>query len=214
MFEKVLPKNSIRVIEKISPGINAFYLAGGTGLALQLGHRKSADFDFFSADPFNPDALLEHIRPAKTLLVQEGTIHCELDQVKLSFLFYRQPLVYPSISWKGIKLSDWKDITAEKFKSVSQRGSKKDFYDLYAILQMKLSIEEACGIFKTRFASSGLNLYHVLKSLTFFEETEGEPDPMLIINKSEWNWKKIKNYFVKNIKEFEKYLVLSVNSQK
>lgn len=207
MFEKVLPKNAIWVINNLSQTLNEFYLSGGTGLALQIGHRKSLDLDFLTTEIFNTEILLEKIRPEKILLVREGTIHCELNKVKLSFLFYSQPLIYEPIIWRNIKIADYKDITAEKFKSISQRGRKKDFYDLYAVLQLKLSIEEACNAFKARFASSGINFYFVLKSLVYFEDAEEEPQPILLLKGREWEWKNVKKFFEKNIRNFEKFLL-------
>jgi hypothetical protein len=207
MFENVLSENTIKVVNAILSKINDFYLAGGTGLALQLGHRKSADLDFFSPEIFNTDVILNKIQPDKTLLVREGTVHCELKGIKLSFLFYSQPLVYPTTVWSGLNLADWRDIAAEKFKTIAQRGSKKDFYDLFAVLKLKLSIGEACEIFKNRFLSANINMYHVLTSLTFFEEAEEEPSPVLLMEGEEWQWKKVKIFFESNIKEFEKYLI-------
>lgn len=207
MFEKVLPENALKVINQLSTNLSDFYLAGGTGLALQLGHRKSADLDFFSSKMFSTEFLLNTIQPDKTLLVREGTIHCELKKVKLSFLFYNQPLIYPVINWRGIHLADWRDIVAEKFKAISQRGTKKDFYDLYAVIQLRSSIEETCLIFKKRFGSSEINMYHVLKSMIFFEDAEDEPSPIIVMKGKEWQWDNIKKFFMTNIKEFEKYLL-------
>lgn len=207
MFEEILPKNALKVINQLSTKISDFYLAGGTGLALQLGHRKSADLDFFSLKIFSTEFLLKNIQPDKTLLVQEGTVHCQLGKVKLSFLFYNQPLVFPLINWRGVKLADWRDILAEKFKAISQRGTKKDFYDLYATIQLRLSIEEACIIFKKRFGSSGINMYHILKSLIFFEEAEDDPPPLIVMQGKEWQWEKVKKFFILNIRKFEKHLM-------
>lgn len=207
MFEKVLPKNTLKIIKSISSKITDFYLAGGTGLALQIGHRNSADLDFFSPRVFNTEFIIHTIKPDKVFLVREGTIHCELQEVKLSFLFYQQPLTYSAIKWKSLHVADYRDIAAEKFKTISQRGSKKDFYDLYAVLKMKLSIDEACIIFKERFYSSGINMYHVLKGITFFEDAEYEPSPMLVKKGVDWGWGNVKKYFEKNIKQFEKNLL-------
>lgn len=207
MFENVLPENAIKVIDQLSDKLGDFYLAGGTGLAIQLGHRKSLDLDFFSPKIFNTDVLLDRVKPDKTFLVQEGTVHCELNQVKLSFLYYSQPLLYPTILWRKINLADLRDIVAEKFKAISQRGTKKDFYDLYAVLNLKLPIEEACRVFKARFASSQLNYYHVLRSLVFFEDAEEEPQPTLLLKSSDWEWSYVKKFFEQNIKQFEKFLL-------
>ena len=68
-----------------------------------------------------------------------------------------------------------RDIGAEKIKTISQRGAKKDSIDLFAILKMKYSIVEVCDFFRRRFKESDINLYHVLKSLVFLEDAEQEP---------------------------------------
>jgi hypothetical protein len=115
--------------------------------------------------------------------------------------------LYPTIKWHSIEIADWKDIVAEKFKTISQRGSKKDFYDLYAVLKLKLSIEEACQIFKERFSASGLNMYHVLKSIVFFEDAVDEPTPIILMSGREWEWESIKDFFEQNISKFEKGLL-------
>ena len=207
MFENVLSEDAIKVIEKLFPMPGRFYLAGGTGLALQLGHRRSEDLDFFTTELFNTDVLLNKINPEHTLYVTEGTVHCEHRGIKLSFLFYKQPLLYPTIKWHSIEIADWKDIVAEKFEAISQRGSKKDFYDLYAVLKLKLSIAEACQIFKERFSASDLNMYHVLKSIVFFEDAEDEPAPIILMSGREWEWESIKGFFEQNISKFEKGLL-------
>lgn len=207
MFEDVLPKNATKQIDRISPRIKDFYLAGGTGLALQLRHRKSYDLDFFSQKVFNAYALLKRLNPDRTNQVSDGTIHCEYDKTRFSFLYFGARLVYTSLSWRRIKIADWRDITAEKFRTIADRGNKKDFYDLYAILQLRLTVKEACTVFKRRFGSSDINMYHVLKSLTFFEDAEEDPTPMLLVKDEEWEWQYVKRYFEKNIRQFEEFLL-------
>lgn len=204
MFEEVLPEAAIEVVDDLSSRFKGLYLAGGTGLALQLGHRRSEDLDFFSTELFSTEVLLENIRPEKIFVAKEGTIHCELKNVKLSFLFFRQPLVFPPISWRGVDLANWKDITGEKLRAIADRGSKRDFYDLHAVLQMRSSIEDACGFFKRRFKSSGMNMYHVLRETSFFEDAEDEPDPVLL---KPVQWGTVKDFFIQNLEEFEKHLL-------
>jgi hypothetical protein len=207
MFEEVVTSETVEVITDISAATNGFYLAGGTGLALQLGHRMSLDLDFFSPVPFNTDIIANKIVPGEILFATEGTLHCELKGVKLSFLFYPEPLIYPETIWRGIRLADWRDIAAEKIKTISQRGAKKDFYDLYAVLKLKISIKELCQVVNKRFRGSGINRYHVLKSIFYFEEAEIDPDPVILIKDGDWQWRRVRDFFEKNIQEFEKHLL-------
>jgi len=207
MFAKVLTTATPAVIRRLAPRLEGFYLAGGTGLALQLGHRKSDDLDFFSLERFQGEALKEKLSLQKALFSREGTLHGQIGACKLTFLYYPEPLAYPLIHWRGMAIADWRDICAEKFKVVSQRGSKKDFYDLYALLKSKASIAEACGCFKKRFAARGMNMYHILKSLVYFDDAEAEPSPILFKKGSGWAWKDVKTFFIQSIREFEKELL-------
>ena len=116
------------------------------------------------------------------------------------------PLINPSLHWHNIKIADIKDIVAEKIKTISQRGSKKDFVDLYAVIKLKYSVAEVCDIFKKRFGGSDINFYHVLKSLTFYEDAEEDPMPKMKKPDKMWDWETIKSFFLANIQLFEKEL--------
>ena len=206
MFEEILSKRAVRIVASVSDKIEDFYLAGGTGLALQLGHRFSEDLDFFSEKPFNVDAVIFAIQPDSVFYASKGTIHCEIDGVRISLLFYSVPLVYPPRHWHNIVIADIRDIVAEKIKTISQRGSKKDFVDLYAVIRWKYSVAEICDIFRKRFGKSDINFYHVLKSLAFFEDAEEEPMPRMKAPDKMWDWDTIKSFFLSNIQLFEEGL--------
>ncbi len=208
MFEEVLSQRAIGVIESLSSHLEMFYLAGGTALALQLGHRRSDDMDFFSDRLFNTDAMLSLIHVDKVLFTALGTLHCEIRGIRVSFLYYEVPLIHPTLSWHGIKIAHLKDIVAEKIKAVSQRGSKKDFIDLYAVLKMRHSVPEVCDFFKRRFQASNITFYHVLRSLIFFEDAEQEPLPSMVLSGEDWKWENIKSFFINNINLFEHELGL------
>jgi len=208
MFEEVLSTEAIPVIKSLSPHLGTFYLAGGSGLALQLGHRKSDDLDFFSDSLFNTDAVLSLISPDKVFFTSKGSVHCEIKGIQVSLLYYEVPLIHPTVSWHGIKVADYRDIVAEKIKTISQRGSKKVFIDFYAVLKIKYSVAEVCELFKRRFRSTDINYYHVLKSLVFFEDSEQEPSPLIILSGEEWKWENVKSFFINNIQLFEKELFL------
>jgi len=208
MFEEVLSKRAIEVVESLSPHLDTFYLAGETGLALQLGHRRSDDMDFFSDRLFNTDAMLSLIPVDKVLFTALGTVHCEIKDIRISLLYYDVPLIHSPLSWHGINVAHLKDIVAEKIKSISQRGSKKDFIDLYAMLKMRHSVPEVFEFFKERFTRSDINFYHVLKSLTFFEDAEQEPLPLILLSGEDWKWENIKSFFIDNISMFEHELGL------
>jgi hypothetical protein len=206
MHDEVMTPAQHETLERIAGKIHGYYLGGGTALALELGHRKSLDLDFFSASLFSNDALIEVLRPDGIIFATEGTLHCTMGGVKTSFLFYRTPLVYPCIPWHGAGIADYRDIAAEKIKTVSQRGSKKDFYDIYALLRMKLDIAGLCALFRQRFAAGDVNMYHVLKSLVYFADAEADAEPVLLTGGDDWSWQSVKEFFLAAIKDFEMHL--------
>lgn len=211
MFENALPAASRKLLQDFNDEINRleFYLAGGSGLALQLGHRVSEDMDFFTPKDFRPEALarfLETRTHYRETMVSPGTLYCDLNDVKVSFIYYPIPLVYSPLVFQKMRLADWRDIMAEKFKTLSQRGSRKDFYDIYACFTInKLSIQEGSSIFRKRFAGTGINYYHILKSLAYFQEADKEPELILL---KPIQWRSVKDFFLKNLKQFEKYLLI------
>jgi len=185
-----------------------FYLAGGSGLALQIGHRISEDLDFFTSRPFEASSLLQSLKPKvdrlQEILSEVQTLIADLDGVKCSFFFYDVPLLFDLVSSHDFKVADWRDILAEKFKTVAQRGAKKDFFDIFCVIQIRrLSLEEAVSLFKKRFQSSGLNLYHVLRSLTYFEDADQEPDPKIMEGR-DFSWEEVKSFFSSRQPELER----------
>ncbi len=209
MFDSVLPPASIALLRSLNGELQArgFYLAGGTGLALQLGHRISEDLDFFTETEFDPIAVSRHFeaRPEYSeTMVSSGTLYCRISGIKLSFLRYPVPLRHPVLDYLAVRIADWRDILAEKFKTISQRGSRRDFYDIYACFMKKgLSIAEGVNLFKERFAGTGINYQHAAKSLTWFNDAESEPDPQLLIRT---DWPTVKKFFDSRAADFAQAL--------
>lgn len=209
MFAVAIPEKTFSLLKKISRLIRdrEFYLAGGSGLALQIGHRISEDLDFFTSRPYEVSSLLQSLRPKvdrlQEILNEVQTLIAGLDGIKCSFFYYDAPLLFDLVSFHDLKIADWRDILAEKFKTVAQRGSKKDFFDIFcAVKMMKISLNETVSIFKKRFGSSGLNLYHVLRSLTYFEDANQEPDPELMKG-CNFSWEEVKSFFLSHQPELE-----------
>ena len=182
----------------------SFYLAGGNGLALQLGHRKSSDFDFLTSEDFQPEELsalmIQNALMPEGEMRGRGTLHCILQGVKASFISYKSRLLFPLVQFHALEIADWRDITTEKLRIVADRGQKKDFYDLYAGIQL-LGIYDLVELSFTKFAKS-VNYFHLLKGLTYFEDAEKNPEPM-VLDRS-LNWDNVKNFFISHIGDFEK----------
>jgi predicted nucleotidyltransferase component of viral defense system len=184
MHEETLAAPARAVLEQITGKafLEHFYLVGGTALALQLGHRISVDLDFFAPSDFSLAALKEAL-PAvgKYTLTNEepGTLDGMLDDVKLTFLRYPYPLLFDLVTWNGMPMADPRDIAAMKLSAISSRGSRKDFIDLYVLLN-RYHLSELINLFEKKYSGVTYNKLHLLKSLTYFDDAEEEPMPTML----------------------------------
>jgi hypothetical protein len=208
MYIESIDKKTNRILEKIKASGVArdFYLAGGTALTLQLGHRLSIDLDWFSAKPFSALKLksaLARIGKLKIVGEEKGTLHAILDGVKVSFFHYNYKPIFPLVAMdrdndkKGVMLADKKDIAAMKIDAISSRGSKKDFIDLYFLLQ-EYSLGDIIGFFEKKYRGIAYNKMHVLKSLTYFDDAEREPMPIMLKRIS---WAGVKKSIAESVSE-------------
>lgn len=184
MYQAAIDERTKRVWDKIAKtGIaDRFYLAGGTALAVHFGHRKSIDLDFFSQKDFSTSDLKRQLSPlGEIVLVGEadGTLHITADHVMVSFFNYDYSLLFPPIKFEGLMLADERDIAAMKLDAVSSRGSKKDFIDIFELLK-KYTLAELIDFFEKKFAGIRYNMLHILKSLIYFDDADGEPPPVML----------------------------------
>jgi hypothetical protein len=176
--------------------MRTFYLAGGTALALHLGHRRSRDFDFFRAQDFLPQELLSTLRDGNGLdVLQEapGTLTVRLRGVPTSFFRYDYPLLRPLVEtpW-GLPLADPDDIAPMKLSALAGRGSRKDFVDLYAYAHRVAPLTQVFQRFREKYRGVTIDPYHLLRSLTYFADAEAEPMPEVL---DEVAWETVKAFF-------------------
>ncbi len=186
----------------VNPFSKPFYLAGGTALALQLEHRESIDFDFFHPKKFNTEKLVSELAKLGRLDVQiqtEDTFVGVLSDVKISYFNYPYPLLKEPMLFEGISIASLDDIAAMKIIALSQRGQKKDFVDLHALLAAGWNLESIFRCVERKFEGREYNRAHLLKSLVYFEESESSPMPVMLQRIS---WKKIRRDLEQAAKEF------------
>lgn len=194
MHEKTLTENTKRVLKTLSSTdfINNFYLAGGTALALFLGHRRSVDLDWFAQDfTYNPEFRKRLAGLGQLQVSNEGekTFNGSLNGVKISFFEYPYPLISSKEYYEdNVYLAGKPDIAAMKLDAVASRGTYKDFVDIYFLLE-EYSLGQLLKFFKDKFSDVDYNEAHLLKSLTYFEDTEDSKYPELI---EQVDWKKIR----------------------
>jgi predicted nucleotidyltransferase component of viral defense system len=180
--------------------LNGFALAGGTSLALQLGHRVSIDLDFFSLNSFDEIFLLEKLREkysaVNILLQKKNSLNIFINNIRTDFISHQYPLCKPIINEDGLLLFSMEDIAAMKLSAVASRGSKKDFIDIYFILQ-HFSLEEILEFMKRKYPE--LNQMQVLMSLTYFDDAENSLEPVMLIKT---DWAEVKKHLLEAVKKF------------
>ena len=193
MHEETLYLKTKIALEKVQNEIilKNFYLAGGTALALQLGHRKSIDLDFFSQNYPAQEQLLQSLEEYQPVVAQQakGTLDVFVYDVKVSFFEYKYPLLENTHPYNQIKLASILDIACMKIAAISQRGTKKDFVDLYVLLQ-KYTFDEILKAFEKKYTGTSYQKLHILKSLVYFDDAENDPEPDYI---SPIKWEDVKN---------------------
>ena len=201
MHEKVLPRHSVELLTAMAsdppPQLTGWTLAGGTGLAFHFGHRVSDDLDFFRTDDMNVPRLHEVLvryGAYETLQEAEHTLTVLIRDTKLSFFRVSDPFLFPSVPHRFFSVADVRDIALMKLAAISGRGSRKDFADMYFILRDKPTLEAYFDLLPRKYGAHRVNLYHILKSLTYFEDAETEPMPRMLVP---FDWKACKAFFVR-----------------
>jgi predicted nucleotidyltransferase component of viral defense system len=177
--------------------LEKFVLVGGTALALQIGHRKSIDLDFFCPFPFDASALLsdlKEITEISTLAIDNNTLISNINGVKVDFIRFRYPFQKPFLIEEGIRMLSVDDIAPMKLDAITGRGQKKDFYDLHFLFNY-YTLDSLLKMYKTMFGHE--TVFHVLKSLTYFVDADENPDPDILDKKI--TWPKVKKKIVEQV---------------
>lgn len=186
-----------------------WYLAGGTALTLQVGHRISVDLDFFTPRKgidSDLDFISRTLSPDWIITNQkQDTLYGELNETKVSFIAYpyfvpKQPFITRGF----IDILDARDIAVMKVIAISQRGRKRDFFDLYWYVNNRESLIDVLERVKIQYPNTQHNYHHIIKSLTYYEEAEADPEPQIFF---EADWNKVKKYFLSIVPSLaDKYL--------
>lgn len=190
-------RDALRIAGRL-PFISEFYLAGGTGLALHLGHRFSVDLDFFSADPqaVGPDVrdALRRAFDDPTLAItydRDGTFVANWRGVGISFFrLALYPLVGPTVEVEGVPLASIEEIGAMKLAAVIDRGTRKDLVDLYFILRAA-PLERVFEVAAVKYARVRTFAVSAVRGLAYFEDAERLPMPRMI---DRTPWPKMKRF--------------------
>lgn len=182
MHPETLSAETNKVFHILKDCVSEFYLAGGTALALELGHRISIDLDFFTQQNFSVKEIADKLKVIGRLEITSqdtGTLNGELNGVKISFFEYQYKMLFPTKEYLGVQLADERDIAAMKILAISDRGNKKDFVDLFVLLKM-YTLDEILKFFNEKYKDYNYNMLHILKSLTYFSDADEDSEPLYI----------------------------------
>ena len=200
MFTKTLLPDTVRAINLISdiPTIKHAYLAGGTALALQLGHRISVDLDFFTQSEFDENLVatsLSRLLEFKEDKRDWATVLGWINNTRFSIFHYKYRLIDKLISFRGIQLAGKKDIAAMKIHAISDRGLKRDFIDVF-MLAKEFSLDDMLGFYDEKYGELNKNLYTLIKGLGYFADATDDMPKMLM----PVDWEEVKEFFIKETK--------------
>jgi len=203
MFEKTLTKGAKNVLAVLARSglLEKAYLAGGTAAALQLGHRVSVDFDFFTKEDFIPkvfSAQLSKLGSFDEEQAGKGTVLGAFNGIRFSLFLYKYPLISKPPKYLSFDIADIRDIAAMKVDAVATRGMKRDFIDLYFICKAGYGLPEILGFYDKKYGKFASHHIHIQKSLVFFKDAEPDEMPEML-RKIEWG--EIKRFFEEEVKK-------------
>ncbi len=156
-----------------------YYLAGGTALALLLGHRQSMDFDWFIPKLGEQELLLNKLRSSdlefEILSMSPETVYVLIDGIQVSFFGYDYPMLQQKLYLPeySLHLAGTDDIACMKLSAIASRGSRKDFVDLHYLIKNFRSLEDYLGLYEKKFKKRDIG--HVIRSLVYFSDAQTEP---------------------------------------
>ena len=198
-LEAVTPacREALKLLRDL-PLLSGYYLAGGTALALQIGHRISTDLDWFSTSHLLESREREALRLAlkqigsfEVAREQDGQMYGRLAGADVSFIYQPHPLVEPGIPYEGVSLASPADIGLMKLAAINSRGTRRDFVDLYCLRNF-ISLDRLVELAEIKYAGRPTFLDITARALAYFADAEQQPMPRLLW--SEVKWKEVVEY--------------------
>lgn len=196
--------DTLELLKAISaqPEVKELRLVGGTALALQYGHRQSVDLDFFGKLPEDKEELIEVVRRVGDITVLNRSkiiLQMVVNQVKVDFVDYsRYPWIDEPILGDGFVLASEKDIAAMKINAIMGRGTRKDFIDLYMLLQ-HYSLTQIMDFYRQKYPE--FSEYRALLSMTYFDDAEMQDMPLMFIKTP---WESMKTSIIQAVEAYQK----------
>jgi hypothetical protein len=202
VFEAVLLPETRSLLKKLQPQAlpEKTYLAGGTAIALQLGHRRSADLDLFTSTQFVEtqwESKLSQDLGFKLLKRDWQTLIGSVDKVKFSLFGYFYPMMGPLEIYENIPVASLQDLGAMKLQAIIGRGTKRDFIDIY-FLALKFGMKNLFSFYQQKYGDMAERELMLKKSLVYFEDAETDEMPNML---TPTKWLDVKRWFTRSIRK-------------
>lgn len=201
-LQTILP-DTLELLKWLSaqPEMQDMRLVGGTSLALQYGHRQSVDLDFFGHPVVGQDELLSILERIGNYTLRNQTkniLQLVVNGVMVDIVDYsRYPWIDEAVCEEGLTLASPKDIAAMKINAIEGRGSRKDFVDIYQLLQ-HFTLEELLSFYSQKYPN--YSIFRALLSLTYFDDAETEAMPKIFLPVS---WDEVKKRISMVVKSYQ-----------
>lgn len=209
MFENAISTDTLRGLKKLGESkiLGKAFLAGGTALALRFGHRLSYDLDFFTPTPFEELELVPQLKSIGEFELERSgwrTVIGTFEKMKFSIFFYEYPLITKTEDFYGVPIVDLPDLSAMKLQAIGDRGTRRDFVDLY-FLKDHFSLKQMFVYYDMKFGKVAARTYHVLKGLQYFVDAEKQDMPVML---KPIDWEELKKYFYTETDKLSRQWVL------
>ena len=200
MFEQTVSPETLNLIKSFGDDNlpKNTYLAGGTAIALQIGHRKSLDLDFFTDTEFVENQWQQKLEKKfgfKLMQKDWQTLTGEINTTKFSLFYYKYPLIEKNVDFYVIKLASLEDLSAIKLDVVISRGTKRDLIDIY-FLAKKFGLTKMFEFYERKYGNFAERELMIKKSLIYFDDAEKDENPQMLVN---FDWEELKRFFRKEI---------------
>ncbi|WP_259070712.1 nucleotidyl transferase AbiEii/AbiGii toxin family protein [Mucilaginibacter sp. X4EP1] len=203
--EETVEPSTLELLKQIVslPELKQFRLVGGTALSLLFGHRKSIDLDLFTDQPLEKEIFIPALEDALGKLIStnersKNIYQCIIRDVKVDFVFVKDPFLNPIQVIDGIPFADTKDLIALKLNAVKGRGAKKDFWDIAKFLQ-SYSMNDLFQFYHDRYNYD--DTFALIRSIVYFIDAEDNPDPVSLDGAT---WAEVKEVIIRGFDDYYK----------
>jgi hypothetical protein len=178
--------------------LDDLYLAGGVGVALYLHHRRSVDLDFFSRRiDLDLDRTADRLAAigAEIIELTDAAVSSVVESVPVDIVRYPYRLIGRlAHAPENTRLASLRDLAAMKLAAIARRGIRRDFWDLYEIVARgSASLSTTLDDYARKFGRARADVYHVIRSLTWFEDAER--DRVLPRGMTVAKWRAVRTWF-------------------